>query len=289
MTRIVLVHGRAQQGRDADAIRREWTAALRLGLADRASLLDGVTVDVPFYGDRLDQLLQELGSTLPEDLLARGTTAGADEEFLRFQVEVFNAVREAEGVSTAQIQAEMDGIGQRGPLNWFWVRAIMKALNRVEGLDAIMIEQFTRDVWFYLTRSAIRTEVNEIVGEHIFRSGRTIVVAHSLGSVVAYDLLRDAAGLDVSLFLTVGSPLGIGAIRKRVKPVVHPKVKRWFNARDERDVVAMHPLIGEYFACHPQPVDHSAVRNRSANAHHITGYLNDAKTSAQIAMALTEA
>lgn len=287
MTRILLVHGRAQQGRDADAIRSEWMAVLRRGLGDLAPLLDGVAVDVPFYGDCLDQLLRELGDTLPEDLLARGTVDGADENFLRFRAEVFEAVRVAEDVSADQVAAEMDDVADRGPLNWFWVKAIIKALNRIEGLDANMIERFTRDVWFYLTRSAIRREVNAIVGDQLSCGGRTIVIAHSLGSVVAYDLLREAEDLDIPLFLTVGSPLGIGAVRKRVKPVVHPpSVGRWFNARDERDVVALYPLTGKHFGCDPQPVDHSGVRNRSDNAHHISGYLNDARTAAQVAEAL---
>ena len=286
-TKILFVHGRAQGGRTADAIKAEWLKALREGLGDRASILDGRVVDLPFYGDELDRFVKEAAAALPADLNVRGDVAGIDPEFLQFQYEMFEEARRQEGLSEAQVMANMEGDHlDRGPLNWRWVQAIMRTLNRIPGLDGDLIERFTRDVWIYLNRTLVRKTVNKIVGDRI-GGGGLVVVAHSLGTVVAFDILREAAGPDVRLFLTMGSPLGIDAIRKRVSPIRHPPVARaWYNARDTRDVVSLYPLSPSYFAVSPAINNYDRVRNRSDNAHHISGYLNDTTVAEQIYNAL---
>jgi hypothetical protein len=286
--RILFVHGRAQGGRSAEEIREEWLAALREGLGDRSSILDGRSIDLPFYGDELDRLVSEAAAGIPADLAVRGDVAGIDPEFLQFQYEVFEEARRQEGLSDDQIKANMAGDHlDRGPLNWRWVQAIMRTLNRVPGLDGDLIERFTRDVWIYLERSLVRKAVNRIVADQLRPGTEIVLVAHSLGTVVAYDLLREAAGPDVRLFLTMGSPLGIGAIRKRVSPLRHPPaVRAWFNARDRRDVVSLYPLSPLHFAVTPAVTNYDDVRNRSDNAHHISGYLNDSAIAEQIYNAL---
>src|ERR1700730_4932348 len=82
----------------------------------------------------------------------------------------------------------------------------------------------------------------------------TIVVAHSLGSVVPYNVLRaDTQALSVSLFTTVGSPLGIRAIRDQLVPLAFPAhVRAWYNAYDTRDVVALFPLDNDNFPVSPR-------------------------------------
>jgi hypothetical protein len=289
--RILFVHGRAQGGRDKGEIEREWLAALRQGLGVRAGILADVPIDVPFYGDRLDALVRQASAVLPDNLALRGGVDGASEEFLAFQLEVFEEASRRQGLTEAQIGANMEpGAVERGALNWRWVQAIMRTLNGIPGLDGDLIERFTRDVWIYLSRSLIRDEINRIVGDELRPDATTIVVAHSLGTVVAYDLLRDSSNPPVPLFLTMGSPLGIGAIRTRVAPVQHPaNVAAWFNARDPRDVVALYPLSARYFAVTPAITEHDGVINRSSNAHHISGYLNDPAVAEQIYNAITAA
>jgi hypothetical protein len=286
--RILFVHGRAQGGRTGAEIEREWLAALREGLGDRAGILDGLGIDVPFYGDDLDRFTAQATAALPADLRTRGDIAGIDPEFLQFQYEVFEEARRQEGVTEDQVRANMDGDHlDRGPLNWRWVQAIMRTLNRIPGLDGDLIERFTLDVWIYLTRSIVRKAINKIVTDNIKADGNLIVVAHSLGTVVAFDILRDANRPDVPLFLTLGSPLGIEAIRKRVAPIKHPPVAgAWFNARDPRDVVSLYPLTPSFFSVTPAINNYDGVRNRSSNAHHISGYLNDATIADQIHNAL---
>jgi hypothetical protein len=65
-----------------------------------------------------------------------------------------------------------------------------------------------------------------------------------MGSIIAYDVLRDAGrtlpGLRISHFVTVGSPLGLAAVKEiGVAPLRVPEcVARWSNFADPRDRVA---------------------------------------------------
>lgn len=74
-----------------------------------------------------------------------------------------------------------------------------------------------------------------------------IVVAHSQGTMIAYDVLRQLtkAQIDVRLFVTIGSPLGLPPVRtvfkkwtKKDKLPFPPCVTNWVNVAAEGDVVA---------------------------------------------------
>jgi hypothetical protein len=76
--------------------------------------------------------------------------------------------------------------------------------------------------------------------------------------------------------MTLGSPLAVGPIRRTFAPLRHPEnVVSWYNAFDERDAVALHPLDSVTFPVSPQIQNYRGVRNRTENAHGITGYLDD--------------
>src|SRR5262249_61401873 len=90
----------------------------------------------------------------------------------------------------------------------------------------------------------VKTECDRIVSASLNESP-CVVVGHSLGSVVAYAVLRtDPRPLKVRAYVTVGSPLAIRAIRDRLRPIGFPKpaVASWYNAYDPKDVVALYPL-----------------------------------------------
>jgi len=66
-------------------------------------------------------------------------------------------------------------------------------------------------------------------------------------------------------------------------------VTAWFNAMDERDVVALYPLTPAFFPLAPeQPAiaNKTTVRNRTRNRHGIGGYLDDQEVARRIYDAL---
>jgi alpha-beta hydrolase superfamily lysophospholipase len=105
----------------------------------------------------------------------------------------------------------------------------------------------------------------------------TVVIGHSLGSVVAYSVLsRDARALKIPLYLTVGCPLGIRAVRDQFRPIRRPAaITDWYNAFDTRDVVALYPLDAQSFPVQPPIENNSTVKNKTDNRHGISGYLDD--------------
>ena len=141
---------------------------------------------------------------------------------------------------------------ERGVENSKWVHAIARALDRTP-LGTSTISLVTHDVSVYLTNRHIRKQIDAIVAEPL-QQGPCVVVAHSLGSVVAYNVLNSCpAELDVRAFVTVGSPLGLVSVRKHLDVPLRmpPPARRWFNARDPRDIVATRPLDATTFPIQP--------------------------------------
>jgi hypothetical protein len=286
--KLLLVHGRAQQGKDPVRLKAEWLDALAKGARKINRRLPAkLEVDIPFYGDSLDEFAKRLDVPLSADVRARG--AVPDEDFLVFQNQVAEELRVAAGVTDAQVDAEyVPNEKPKGPLNWEWVHAIIAALDKYAGgLNGHAIEAFTRDVFLYTRRAGVRDEVDRIVASSLTESP-TVIVGHSLGSVVAYSILRrDRRALNVPALITVGSPLGVRAIRDGYRPLRYPgAVKDWFNAFDKRDVVALYPLDANNFPVTPaiRNVDH--INNGTDNRHGISGYLEDSTIAREILDAL---
>jgi hypothetical protein len=125
----------------------------------------------------------------------------------------------------------------------------------------------------------------------------TVVLSHSLGTVVVYDLLRreaSAQGWVVPTFITVGSPLGVSEIRKKMRALAPlafpPGTAAWANAMDERDVVALYPLTPDHFPVTPAvPAirNKTDVRNGTPNRHGISGYRSNPEVARWILEAVS--
>jgi len=213
---------------------------------------------------------------LTSDIETRGSKV--DDEFLVFQADCAEAFRKGSGVTDAQVDAEYGAnTDPKGPLNWEWVQAILRALDKYGGgISSAAIESFSRDVFLYTTRADVREEIDRIVANSLTEEP-AVMVGHSLGSVVAYSVLRsDRRSLRIPLYLTLGCPLGIRAIRDQFRPLQYPlPVKEWFNAFDTRDIVALHPLDRANFPVTPEIENYAAVKNSTGNRHGIVGYLED--------------
>jgi hypothetical protein len=288
-SKLLLVHGRDQQGKDPARLKAEWLEALSQGARKlNRTLPANLDVAFPFYGDVLDDFARRMDIPLSADIKTRGSAV--NEEFLMFQAEMGEEIRTAAGVTDAQIDAEYGPSDKpKGPLNWEWVQAILRAVDKHgAGLSAQALETFTRDVFLYTRRAGVRDEVDRIVANSL-TDDVTVVVGHSLGSVVAYSVLRtDRRKLRVPAFVTVGSPLGVRAVRDAFRPLRYPQpAKSWFNAFDSRDVVALYPLDATNFPVMPAVSNANNVRNATNNRHGISGYLDDGGVAGQILDGLT--
>lgn len=280
--RILFVHGRAQEGKSEEKIESQWLEALATGLGKSdLSLPSNIRVDAPFYGDLLEDLTTRFDLPLPEDIVSKGEDS-VDEDFLRFQADVLNEIRQAAGITDLQIDQEYgDNTRPKGPQNWEWVQAIVRAIDKnAKGLTAATLNKFLNDTYLYMRKSFVRDSINQLVSERLTEQP-TIIVAHSLGSVVAYDILRKTnLNVDVPLLITLGSPLGIRFIRDELMPIERSMhVQHWVNAYDERDVVALYPLDENNFRVDPPIENINDLKNKTKNRHGIDGYLDDQNIS----------
>ena len=117
--------------------------------------------------------------------------------------------------------------------------------------------------------------------------GPVVVVAHSLGTIIAYDVLRERSR-DVPLLVTAGSPLAVQEIEDLVThPLRVPDgVAAWRNVCDARDLVALDKTIRPEYTPADRIRDFLVV-NDSANHHDITDYLRTAPLHDAVVAALT--
>jgi len=297
MTRqLVFLHGRSQQGKNSINLKKEWIDAWQVGL-DKSGLkmpIEESQIHFPFYGDTLDQLTNGISEEEAANIIIRGKNIYKEDESISKEEEAFikqylKQVQHASGISNAQIDSELP-IKEKGVLNWPWVQAFLSLLDKnVPGASGISVAIFTRDVYSYLTDTNIRQKMDTGVQSALNFGSESIMVSHSLGTVIAYNVLRQA-GLEtnVPLFITLGSPLAVNIVKKRIAPIAHPKcAKHWFNAMDQRDVVALFPLDTDNFDVDPIIENKTDVDNPTANRHGISGYLGDRDVAYRIYEALT--
>lgn len=289
--RLLLVHGRAQEGKSSEMIEQEWMAALRRGFAEVGfAEPPGLRIDAPFYGNKLIEFLDHRNLPQADEVATRG--GAIDDGYADFLAEVATQASEQNKVTDPEIDSELEpGPQERGPANWGWVQAIIRIIDRrAPDISSLGIGELLRDVFVYVNDPPVRRAINNIVAAAL-TDEPTVVIAHSLGSVVGYEVLRQHSPNKVPRLVTVGSPLGIRAIRRRLTmPLTMPTgVAGWYNALDVHDVVALYPLDAENFGISPPIENYSMVLNRTDNKHGISGYLEDPAVAKRIASAISGA
>ena len=252
MTALLLVHGRSQEmapgaDRSAAAVaayvegrKREWLAGLARGLtlAGHPPLLPDA-VYYPFYGNLLADLIaahERAGGRAP-DLeaapVAVQATRTRDDLILEAAEELgFRPSRRlartdpelvAPVVAVEKARAAGAEAGWSDLLKPRIIREALQFLAEKTGTSEFIIQQFLRDVAYYLEDDRIRAAVQKEVAGAIDRAVADghrdlVVVAHSLGSIIAYDTCADfSANIRVRLLVTAGSPLGYPIVRRNLR------------------------------------------------------------------------
>lgn len=152
----------------------------------------------------------------------------------------------------------------------------------------LLTRLFLHDVRDFFYDAERRKRMEDGLRERLAAGGGPfIVVAHSQGSMIAYNVLRQmkAADADVRLFLTIGSPLGIREVQDVItrlsgKLAVPECVARWVNVAERLDPVALDAALANDYAPSSRGVsieDHGDDRinpDWQTNPHSSTGYLS---------------
>ncbi|REK88259.1 hypothetical protein DY245_22335 [Streptomyces inhibens] len=173
-------------------------------------------------------------------------------------------------------------------------RLLMAYDHRFPGGGGRFFVQRMREVRSYLTEPNLAVKVRALVRDHVTPT-TSVVIGHSLGSVIAYDLFRheddapgqtpgDVPGPAVHTLITCGSPLGIPSVRRLMKiedgdHLRLPDHVRWINVYDPDDVVT-----GGAGLCRVAPglVD-ATVRNGVGDPHSAVRYLRSEPVARAVA------
>ncbi|MEU6946539.1 hypothetical protein ABZ957_15105 [Streptomyces sp. NPDC046316] len=291
---LLFVHGRRQHGQIPDKLQRKWSAGLAAGLVlDGRPPADQVPVAFPFYGNLLKQLEDELAvsdTDIDLESLRRDRTDGADPFHPELGTKVGRVERELlQDLASARsdegatlVQRETQGEGLQDLLSWRGARRVLRWFADSTSVDTEIIELFLRDVAVYLTHG--RVPVLKEVRKSVPETGPVVLVSHSLGSVVARDLLADDdLRARTTLWVTAGSPLGLDAVVRNLPADErkHPGIP-WLTTFDVNDVVATgHPLTPRW----GQPLTEIEVDNKE-EPHAIERYLAHPQVAGGIADAL---
>lgn len=280
--RLVFVHGMRQERHPAANLLHAWRKSLndtwdRLGLAR-----PDIEPEMPYFGDVLDQLTREIHG---DGVVSRGAPGTAMSQTEEAMIREF---ADAYNVDDAEVRAELGSeVVARGPANWEWVQAMGRVLERRIPLFRSIGVSFVVQVDAYLNRPHIMQAVDDIVAP-FFKLGPVVIVSHSLGTIVSYRLLRQTNQADVPLFVTLGSPLGINAVKDCIRPpkLAQPsQVGHWLNGVDARDFVALYKKLNAKTFC--AGIENiTDIHNRQEDAHSIIDYLADARVSRAIHGAL---
>jgi pimeloyl-ACP methyl ester carboxylesterase len=264
---LVFLHGIGRP-RNADQECKQWTkalaeGALRAGHSQVARSLEDGSLDrvsFAYYGDLFAPAQGQGAGGLELDdaeaqILVELMCALVDE------ISLAEAPGERERRALAQSRAQLTTVGQAQGSGNLMRRAINGATTLLSVVPLRRAGQWTApklmvgelaQVARYLARSEadlngatldqrIRARLLQVLGD-----GSSVVVTHSLGTVVALEALHQCP-TPVPLFVTLGSPI---CMRTVVWPrlVPHPpctpeSVGRWLNFWDKDDVIAARPIL----------------------------------------------
>ncbi|MEV0354937.1 serine protease [Nocardia sp. NPDC050697] len=267
---VVFLHGRGQEGRDPAELRRGWVAGLNKGLT-LAGLrpLDPADITFPFYGDQL------AGSI--------GRERVADVETPLYEDLVTEAARRVGMPDTGCAPPDPVAREAFGATLLSRVRDGLSWVASHSALDSLLIRAVFRDVAAYLENEAVRRGVLEAVRADLPVRGELILVAHSLGTVVALDLLTELPPeVEVSLLATAGSPLGLDAVQQRLLaggPKRPERVGEWINTFYGGDPIAIGCPLQRAWGSDLRDLP---VENPRDRAHDIAEYLAHPAVAAAI-------
>ncbi|MFD5469489.1 hypothetical protein [Streptomyces sp. NPDC127105] len=272
MARIVGVHGIRQSRTSKEQLTNDWSRALNRGLGELGRPdLPANALELPHW----------------TGLLARGANhLGAEED--RFGAAVPLSEEEADFVATALEevvrQEDLDRIQQRElqtlGLPQLWparLTRLVMAYDRCfpRGGGKLFVSRM-REVRFYLYEPDLAAQVRALVAE-CFSGSTSVVIGHSLGSVIAYDLLRRGEVAPertsgVRTLVTCGSPLTISSVRRGLNIADGEPLKlsgdiAWVNVFDPGDFItggmglsALSPEITDAEVDNGLGDPHSALR-----------------------------
>lgn len=163
--------------------------------------------------------------------------------------------------------------------NWFDIDMLANAV----------LKSKLKDLHTYYNDKNIRAELRgrfeKAIRDNANAGNRIMVVSHSMGTIIAYDVLRKLGkenhDFSIEHFVTLGSPLGLSHVKHMIINENHlvrtPSiVKKWSNLADRRDPVALDSHLSDDYQANDYDVkvaDDLVINDWGGIHHKSYGYL----------------
>lgn len=286
--RLVFVHGINNQDSTVEEIKQNWMTAIEEGWQDL-----GIAPSRPYKAEAAyyaDLLAAASSAKKPAVEMGGGdASSGLAIEFLRVYSETAG-VAEDELKAAAAAEGIPPGVVDQGVPHEGWVIAFAKVLERVLPTKGKYVARlFLRQAAVYIGDPALAAKIAETVVKQVFdgKLDPTIVIGHSLGSVVAYRLLADQifVSRSIPLFITIGSPLSVDMFRPILPKrgtLPNPPISKWINGRNKEDFVTLGKAITKKSIGFEGVEDITDIIDNDADRHDIRAYLRSPKIARAI-------
>lgn len=293
MAELVMVHGIGPEDETEEQLRGDWTRVLARTLRDndcpeQAARLEGGSVSVAMahyrhlYAPYVPQ--DDWDMPLPDPMAATGEEVAADIMDNIQQHASDPAARAEAAHALDELRAEVGP--EQGPAEL--LRMFVSMMGRLgpiarsgfAALSSIGVFHLGQ-VAAYLDDERVREGAIEAVLSQVAPDTK-VVLAHSLGTVVAYEALHRLEQ-PLPLLVTFGSPLGLRSIirrRLRPQPLCSPgHLKRWVNVADRDDFIVATLRLRALFPDNDTVLERTRlVKNRNTNPHAAVEYLKHWRT-----------
>lgn len=292
--RLILIHGINNEGKTTDEIESSWIDELRFAWKSFGRKIpSSLTVKTANYGTELEHFSQSPTDAVKAGIQSRTVST---QEFALYQ-----EYADYLGITAEQIEAAANAHGfetqaiEQGAPHEAWIVGIASVLESLlPDKGAFIAKKFLRQAAVYTERKGVQTAIKSLVRKQVFQSDHdepTVVLAHSLGTVVSYELLTQdpAAANNICFFCTLGSPLAVRIICNYVgkRPdFPKPPITSWFNAHHREDFVTMGRGLSNASLGFDGVEDFGEVVNYEEDKHSVLAYLRDQTVAQRIHAAL---
>jgi len=316
--RIILIHGRATKPTEPvkeDLVRKALISRIeKVNPAAAESIKNGhVIISLAYYGDILNRILVEKDPKLIEKKDMSEVDGIYYEQDFNYRVNMAILVKRPNDEHERKHYKKMLKLVRSGTWKDNAARIASKVFSFFRIGKRIVLSRCP-DLKMYLDSrlvgSAIRDRLQPILKSALMNGEDVALVSHSMGCIVSYDVLwkfsrmseyRDIRERKVSLWMTLGNPLGDRSVQKMLydsneaKDGMYPaNVLRWVNITAKDDFVAHDKDVGDDFEEMQErglvekiedvpPIYTFWVGRNKSNPHKFYGYLNHPEVARRLA------
>ena len=279
--KLIFIHGAQQQSFDAKGLQDHWLNIFKLGLdhLDVQVPFQNLNLAFPYYGDlihqhRLAQLDTPLDAFMPQawqdwhlPYLQNPEPQQIDQDRKLIPL----LAKHHEELSLTSRLYLFSHLAKDHVL-----REFVMLLNKFPKLHENMLHRYILEVYLYLANPDFMNDVHQRVIQSFDEDEEYIIVAHSLGTVIAYNLLQQLSKkVKIKRFITLASPLAFRVVQSRLnRPTEQLAALQgdWHNFYSHEDYLTTFPLDHSFFNFQPSIIN-QGISTFAHKPHEIVGYL----------------